>query len=275
MSIEHQAEVKTLAERFGSGDEDCLDEIVRGVCPAICRVLAARPQFRDVAPDELAHVVSNSLLDAWLVHGKFNPARGTLFGWLLAYGNHSAANFARLPEIRSRRLRVAIDPDSLGKSEGASPSGDGDSDCLSTCRTRLIEMMRIALASLPERLRFVIESDMNSPGGLAPTAALAAELGLTPATIRDYRRRARPRLKAKLVELGVEKLLGAPRARPLSIREIELGQNGKRKTENHRSLWMIAVTRRAQETVGWRVAHRCRARVASPGRYLTGKLCIP
>lgn len=235
MVSEHQSEAGMLAERFRRGDEDCLDQILRGICPAICRVLGARSQFRDLAPDELEHVVSNSLHDAWLVHGDYDPARGTFFGWLMAIAYHAAANFARLPEIRARRLRVAIQPDVLAESTEAPAIGQTDCDAISACRTNLIEMVRVAWSDLPDQLRRVSLADAASPEGRVPTAALAAELGVTPATIRDYRRRARPRLKAKLVDLGIEEFLGAPRARPLLNRDADCGQNGQRTTDNHRS----------------------------------------
>lgn len=197
MVHEYAAEAAVLAERFQRGDQDCLRQILRGVCPAICRALESKHKFRYLTRSEIEDAVAESLFNAWRLHGDYDPARAPLYRWLLAFADHAASNLARSPDVRVRAMQAAIQLDEFA-APVSSPRTADEPDAEAARRAKIVETVRAALAALPERVGLVIKADAYSSDGHACTAALAEEIGVAAATVRDYRRRGRQKLKVKL-----------------------------------------------------------------------------
>lgn len=131
--------------------------------------LLARARRIVVDPDLAEDVVQEAFLRAWRACGSFNPNGGPLVSWLLVITTNTAIDMVK---ARVRRPPVATAP----ASENAPADGISDIDRL-ILRTEL----RDALSSIgPHHRDAVVETILRD----RPYADVAAELGVTPGTLR-------------------------------------------------------------------------------------------
>ena len=201
------ADKADLAERFRRGDEDCLDDVLRDLCPEIQRAL--RRKYHDfIARDEAEHITLAALARAWDCRARYDPARGDLGNWLWTIADHFAANFARSASIRARGLETPTPQARLEQFvDGRCDFADGEG--LRGANSRLTKLVRECLAALTPGQRFVLIADANYSHGKAPSAQLSRELGISASAIRMLRRRGLRHFAAELRRRGVEKLLAA------------------------------------------------------------------
>jgi RNA polymerase sigma factor (sigma-70 family) len=132
-----------LAERFAAGDEFALreayDRFGRAVFHLATRTLANR--------DDAEDVTQTTFVAAWLGRGTFDPARGSLLGWLLGIARRKVVDRMR---GRAREDRVA---ETVRHQPDAGMSGTGaDPD-------QVVDRLVIAdeLAQLPTDQRRMLE----------------------------------------------------------------------------------------------------------------------
>ena len=130
----------SLARRIRSGDRDALGELYdrhASVALAVAlRVIGDREQAEDLVHD--AFVI------AWQKIGRFDPARGSLRGWLLTIVRNRG-----IDRIRGRRPSVEIEAADLPS--GPNPTWDETISRLSA------DQVRAALDALPQEQRTAIE----------------------------------------------------------------------------------------------------------------------
>lgn len=130
----------SLARRIRSGDRDALGELYdrhASVALAVAlRVIGDREQAEDLVHD--AFVI------AWQKIGRFDPARGSLRGWLLTIVRNRG-----IDRIRGRRPSVEIEAADLPS--GPNPTWDEAISRLSA------DQVRSALDALPPEQRTAIE----------------------------------------------------------------------------------------------------------------------
>jgi len=131
--------------------------------------LLARARRIVVDPDLAEDVVQEAFLRAWRACSSFDPAGGPLVNWLLVITANTAIDMVK---ARVRRPPLASGP----AHENVAAAGLGDID-LVVLRAQL----RQALASLGAHHRdAVVETVLRD----RPHADVAAELGVTPGTLR-------------------------------------------------------------------------------------------
>lgn len=195
-----------LSDRFHRGDERSLTEIWRDVCPPICRRLKRRYDTLLPAADA-EQIMLDALQRGWEHHTEFDPER-SLEPWLYAIAYRLAADFVR---ARRRRREAAMSPERLAELPDRT-ARDLAIDYkpaagLSARRERLHEMVERGLGELPPQEREVLFAYASSPNGSADSLVLAAELGVSAATVRQRYCRGKAHLKAELQRLGIEDLL--------------------------------------------------------------------
>jgi RNA polymerase sigma-70 factor, ECF subfamily len=131
--------------------------------------LLARARRIVVDPDLAEDAVQEAFLRAWRACSSFDPAGGPLVNWLLVITANTAIDM-----VKARVRRPPLAPGSA--EQNVSAAGINDIDLLI-----LRSQLRHALASLGARHRdAVVETVLRD----RPYAVVAAELGVTPGTLR-------------------------------------------------------------------------------------------
>jgi RNA polymerase sigma-70 factor (ECF subfamily) len=129
----------------------------------------ARARRIVVDPDLAEDAVQEAFLRAWRACSSFDPAGGPLVNWLLVITANTAIDMVK---ARARRPQPASGP----AAEDAPAAGLGDID-----RLILRSQLRHALSAIGAHHRdAVVETVLRD----RPYADVAAELGITPATLR-------------------------------------------------------------------------------------------
>ena len=145
--------------------------------------MLARARRIVVDPDLAEDVVQEAFLRAWRACSSFDPAGGPLVNWLLVITGHTAIDMVK---ARVRRPPLASGP----ARENVPAAGLGDID-----RVILRAQLRQALSSLGAHHRdAVVETVVRG----RPHADVAAELGVTPGTLRTRVHYALRRLRTVL-----------------------------------------------------------------------------
>lgn len=213
-------EVKTsdscLAERFRRGDDGCLDEVLREICPLICNGL--RRVFRSaLVRNEIERIVAEALDHARDNREKFNPAKGTLAGWLWSIAYNAVLDFLRSRE--KTPIELSFDPDKLWrfvKHRGGTADGAA---ALNDARLTRDALVHRSLAALSAPQRLVLLAAPAVTDAVISDRELADELGVTESTIRSHRRRGKLVLREVLLDLGIGEFLNVQRPNVYTNRE--------------------------------------------------------
>ena len=145
--------------------------------------MLARARRIVVDPDLAEDVVQEAFLRAWRACSSFDPAGGPLVNWLLVITANTAVDMVK---ARVRRPPLASGP----AQENVPAAGLGDID-----RVVLRAQLRQALSSLGAHHReALVETVLRD----RPHADVAAELGVTPGTLRTRVHYALRRLRSVL-----------------------------------------------------------------------------
>jgi RNA polymerase sigma-70 factor, ECF subfamily len=147
---DHDAEL-ALDEDFASGKPDALEAAYRRYGPVVHNF--AR---RAAGPEAADEVTQDVFLAAWRSSTRYDPARGSLGGWLMGIARHKATDALRARGRASDRLaRAAADPLGAGvTSTGAGGAAGGRSSDVGLAE-RL--MVADALGRLRPDVREIVE----------------------------------------------------------------------------------------------------------------------
>lgn len=156
-----------LDDLFADGDESLLREVYDrygALVHGICR--------RTLPAEDADEVTQQVFLDAWQSRSRYDPAKGSLAGWLVGITRFKVVDRTRA-RVRHERVRVGAVPER--------PAAVSDVDRVAD---RLL--VQDALDSLPERQRRVVE--LAFFGGCTH-AEVATSLGLPLGTVKSHIRR--------------------------------------------------------------------------------------
>jgi RNA polymerase sigma-70 factor (ECF subfamily) len=172
-----------LRDRLVFGDEDAFDEVYERYS-ALVYTIAVRVTRDDRAAEDVAQEV---FLAFWQRPFAFDPAKGSLRGWLAMIAHRRAVDLVRREEAHRRGTQ---DPQlSMAALGGGDPVGDQVSDADTTHR------LRIALRTLPEPLHSAITLAYLHG---RTYREVAKELGLPEGTAKSRLREALRRLTVAL-----------------------------------------------------------------------------
>lgn len=200
---------KKLEDRFSQGDATALAEVYGKYFDVVFRALARKyPKGVDVE-----QVAADSFSRALARHARYNPAKGSLLGWLLSITRRTAASFCRSPQMRARFLEAAgacIDLSRLADPAARDPQDlDGCDEAEITEKRR--DLVERALAAIPAEYRDLLVAWAESPDGKLPARRLAAAAGVTVRAIQKRKHRALASLEDELRRLGIDEFLrGSP-----------------------------------------------------------------
>lgn len=172
-----RGEVEWLAVSFRRGDEDALSEAYQRYAAAVHH-LGARTLYNSADVDD---VTQATFVAAWLGRDGFDPARGSLLGWLLGIARRKIVDQLRAAGRDQRiaeSVRLMHDPD-------PAPSAEQVVD-------RLVVADELALLSEEQRrvLQLAFYDDMTHP-------QIAAVTGLPLGTVKSHLRRGMARLRER------------------------------------------------------------------------------
>lgn len=164
-----------LESAFSSGDTDALETVHRAHADDVYRFVA-----RTVGPDQARDVTQEVFLAAWRSRERFDPAKGSLAGWIMGI-----ARFKAIGQLRRNKPEYPTDEIESG------PGVDDERV------ERLAQELLVAnaLDRLPERMRDVVElaffSDLTH-------AQIAAKTSVPLGTVKSDIRRGLSRLRREL-----------------------------------------------------------------------------
>jgi len=168
-----------LVQRMAAGDERALGELYdrhgRAAYALACAIVGERADADEVVVDVFGQ--------AWRGAAQFEPARGSVAGWLATIARTRALDLVRARGRRSRALERAAQ---LSEGGVASPVAAGDPPDRDAERAETRRLVTRALADLPEPQRRAIE--LAYFGGLSQSeiaARLNEPLGTVKTRIRD------------------------------------------------------------------------------------------
>lgn len=139
---------------------------------------------RGVGHDNASDVTQEVFVAAWRHRERFDPARGSLAGWLIGIARNKV-----LESLRRRRVRLIGDHDD----HGAEPADSVSPDMIDVLADRLL--LADAMAQLPERTRQLITLAFD---GQMSHAEIAEQTGVPLGTVKSDIRRGLRRLKGVL-----------------------------------------------------------------------------
>ncbi|MFC7534508.1 sigma-70 family RNA polymerase sigma factor [Actinoplanes sp. GCM10030250] len=168
-----------LRDRLVFGDEDAFGEVYEQY-NALVHTIAVRVTRNDRAAEDVAQEV---FLSFWERPFAFDPAKGSLRGWLAMIAHRRAVDLVRREEAHRRGTQSPrLSADALS---GGDPVADQVTDADTTHR------LRVALGSLPEPLHSAITLAYLQG---RTYREVAAELGLPEGTAKSRLREALRRL---------------------------------------------------------------------------------
>ena len=217
-------EIDRLPERLANGDEKTLEEILREYGPPV-RGLLARKYCGVLGEGDFEDVLSIALFRVWQHRERFDPTRASLKAWFYRIATNAARDVLRYGWHKARRLEVSyeaaslasvsVDPASVGRAAEASDAfsendrSETDSDDVENPEHEEVrQLLREVLATLSEKQRRIVLADAASKEGKVPSQELSDELGIPPATVRVYRRRAIEKLRKEMDRRGLKRESG-------------------------------------------------------------------
>ncbi|MEQ8785310.1 MAG: sigma-70 family RNA polymerase sigma factor [Pirellulaceae bacterium] len=205
-----------LAARLCQDDEHALEDLLRTFGPAVHRVLARKfvPVLREVEIDD---VLSIALYRVWCARQRFDASKGSLRLWFFRIAENAARDVLRHGWHKTRRLEIASaavetladGSPACDRPESGVPESNGRGatkrNASSPSKTSLALQTAIGeiLEALPEAQRRIVLADAQCREGVASSEQLAKELGLSPASVRVYRKRALDTMRAELTRRGM------------------------------------------------------------------------
>ncbi len=166
-----------VEQRFRRGDDAALREVFERHGPAVLHLSASMVGYSDAEDVTQAVFVS-----AWQARHTFDPARGSLLGWLLAIARRRA-----IDRLRSRGREQKLWESVAAQQQQAAIPDAGD-----RVAQRLV--MADELASLPGAQRRVLELAFYDD---LTHEQVAAVTGLPIGTVKSHIRRGMSRLRAR------------------------------------------------------------------------------
>lgn len=212
-----------LAKQLASGDESALEFILREYGPPV-RGLLARKYCGVLGEGDFEDVLAIALFRVWQHRERFDPGRASLKAWFYRIATNAARDVLRYGWHKARSLEVSYEAASLASVSVASPGAEaGDvfssdenetdtpekdshgDDVENPEHEEVRQLLREVLATLSEKQRRIVLADAASKEGKVPSQELSDELGIPPATVRVYRRRAIEKLRKELDRRGLKR----------------------------------------------------------------------
>jgi RNA polymerase sigma-70 factor (ECF subfamily) len=182
-----------LIARAQSGDEAALEELIVGIRPHVERQLLRYP----VSDEDRRDLLQMTLLQVVRRLGSFR-GDASFATWLFRVTANEALMLMRSQRRRRARLVEGLDLEDLGSITSARPSGDDGHDA--RARTECENVLRSALAELPEDYRHIVVAHYHEDQGLQE---IADQLCVTESAVRSRLHRARSRLREILENSSV------------------------------------------------------------------------
>lgn len=189
-----------LGHQLRAGDEAVLEAILRIHGPPILALLKQRFVGR-LSGNDLDDVLASALFRVWQHRNRYDSTLASLRVWFFRIAENLARDVLKHGWHKARQLELSVEPTVLAMLLDQRPTTGSDDEQSELAMPQLripVEQLREVLALLPDNQRRIVLADADSPDGLVASQSLADELGITPATVRVYRRRALERLRREI-----------------------------------------------------------------------------
>ena len=189
-----------LGCQLRAGDEAVLEAILRIHGPPILALLKQRFVGR-LSGNDLEDVLASALFRVWQHRNRYDSTLASLRVWFFRIAENLARDVLKHGWHKARQLELNVEPTVLAMLLDQRPTTGSDDEQSERAMPQLripVDQLREVLALLPDNQRRIVLADADSPDGQVASQSLADELGITPATVRVYRRRALERLRREI-----------------------------------------------------------------------------
>ncbi len=188
------ASLPEMAAKLLRGDEQVLEEILRGVGPAI-RALLSQKYRGSQTPEDIEDVLAVALFRLWRGRHLYQPDKASLHVWFYRIADNVVKDVLRSGWHKARQLEVHV-PVAV---EEVTPLQPVPTD---PAVSKEAQDLREVIAALPEVQRRIVWADAQARDTVVSSAALARELNLPSSTVRVYRKRALDTIRAEMKRRG-------------------------------------------------------------------------
>ena len=189
--------VQDLGAQLRDGQENALEMILRVHGPPVLALLRQRFAGRLHGPD-FEEILATALFRIWQHRSQFDQSRASLRVWFYRIAENLARDVFKLGWHKAKSLEMSLQPSVVDAVTRQRTVQDGELPETNGSLRISPEQLRELLTRLPENQRRIILADAQSPEGIVPSQNLSRELGIPPATVRVYRRRALERLRIEI-----------------------------------------------------------------------------
>jgi RNA polymerase sigma-70 factor (ECF subfamily) len=186
---------KPILERASQGDRAALTTLVRTLTPYIEKQLLRYP----LSDEDRRDLVQSTLMQILRRVGSFR-GDSSFSTWLFRVTANEALMMMRSQRRHRARLVEGLDLDDLGNLPAANDANREDRADATAAVSERDELVRAALAELPDDYRDVVSLHYHQDLGLQE---IAARLATTESAVRSRLHRARARLRAILEKSAV------------------------------------------------------------------------
>ena len=195
---------KPILERASQGDRAALTTLVTTLTPYIEKQLLRYP----LSDEDRRDLVQSTLMQILRRVGSFR-GDSSFSTWLFRVTANEALMMMRSQRRHRARLVEGLDLDDLGSLPAANDANHTDRADASAAMSERDELVRAALAELPEDYRDVVSLHYHQDLGLQE---IASRLATTESAVRSRLHRARARLRAILEKSAIGGELSASAA---------------------------------------------------------------
>ena len=223
MAADFDSETAQLVKRFCGGDAAATGEVLGVFGPPLRAFL--RRAFGDPISGEVEQIALDAVEEARECGAKFEPSRGSFFGWLSGIARHLAVKYFETIGADGQLVELPTSPDCLSQivdARGGDRCAGFSAKSRPACLSQIVDarggevqaaerpgsaerdsLVHRALGALNEVQRQVLWADACARDALS-SRQLGDELGVPDSTVRCARQRGKEALRSFLLDLGIE-----------------------------------------------------------------------
>ena len=189
-----------ILARLLRDDESAIQDLVRAYGPTISCALSQKYKGCQ-SREDLEDVLAIALFRLWQNRRRFDSTKASLRTWFYCIAENVIQDVLRSGWHKARRREAPLPDLSLLQQPTVSQLDERSQPATPNGTSRDLQAI---LDKLPSAQRHIVLADANAPEGLANSADLASELGLSTSTVRVYRKRALEAIRRELSKRGYQ-----------------------------------------------------------------------
>ena len=190
------------ALRLWDGDETVLAEILVNYAPSIIKALTNRYRASSLTYQDVEDAVCEAIKRLWAKREDYDESKGSVRALLYTIANRVCLDVLRSGWSKFQSRIRSYEDVSLEKM--TSTEEDGDHNEKSPAYKKMLNDLKEIVEGLPDIQKKIIWAYAFAPDGAINASDLSEEYGHPAATIRQYLKRAKDKMKSEMKKRGYQ-----------------------------------------------------------------------